>query len=71
MGFSWHLKALMSAAFLKENGSSFQSLGPAMENALSLYATILDLGTLKSSWEEDLSECLWQWGAETSPHPAN
>ena len=36
MGFSWRLKALMPAAFLKENGSSFQSLGPAMENALSL-----------------------------------
>ena len=39
----------MSAAFLKENGSSFQSLGPAMENALSLSVTVLDLGTLKSS----------------------
>ena len=36
IGFSWCLKALISAAFLKENGSSFQSLGLAMVNALSL-----------------------------------
>ena len=40
MGFSfvsWLLKALMSAAFLKETGSSFQILGATMENVLSEY----------------------------------
>ena len=48
----------MSAAFLKETGSSFQSLGSAMENALSPKVTVLDRGTRKSSWEQDLSERL-------------
>ena len=56
----------MSAAFLKETGSSFQILDSAMENALSRSVTVQDLGRVKSFRVQDLSEHLLRRGAKWS-----
>ena len=49
------LKVSILGALGSVSGSSFQSLGIAIENALSLYVTVLDLGILRSSCERDRS----------------
>ena len=48
---SWVLKVFILGALRSVRGRSFQSLGPAIENALSPYVTDLDLGILRSSYE--------------------
>ena len=46
--FKCFLNKLFVSKLLRSNGSSFQSLGAAMEKALSLYVLSLDFGTARS-----------------------